>query len=189
MGRRKSHRKKRELKKSYIILVDGQSEIVYFNLIKSSNIQVLPEIPKHKSLGDMYRLFKEKLTQADRVFWVIDVDVVIKENKVSVLKDYLKNYPDNIILNNPCLEYWFYLHYEVSGNFPNRCDSVIDALKKIDSSFMNSKSPKYIEQVVKKLSDKIDIACRNAKSRRCDLEEMKSCSSMYKIIEEFESVN
>jgi hypothetical protein len=185
MGRKKSHRKKRELKKSYIILVDGQSEIVYFNLIKSSNIQVLPEIPKRKSLGDMYRLFKDKLTLADRVFWVIDVDVVIKENKISQLKDYVKNYPDNIILNNPCLEYWFYLHYKIGGNFPNRCESVIDALKKQDTFFMNSKSPKYIEQVVKRLSDKIDIACKNAKKRECNLEELKSCSSMYKIIEEF----
>ena len=105
--------------------------------------------------------------------------------KISQLKDYVKNYPDNIILNNPCLEYWFYLHYKIGGNFPNRCESVIDALKKQDTFFMNSKSPKYIEQVVKRLSDKIDIACENAKNRECNLEELKSCSSMYRIIEEF----
>ena len=36
-------RNKRELKESYIVLVDGKSEILYLNLIKTSNVKVLEE--------------------------------------------------------------------------------------------------------------------------------------------------
>jgi len=90
-------RGKRKLKPHYIILVDGQSEIVYLNLIKKQNIKVIPEIPKKKSLKDMYSLFKSKQKEADKVFWIIDLDVVIKENKINELKDYITHYKENII--------------------------------------------------------------------------------------------
>jgi hypothetical protein len=36
-------RNKRELKESCIVLVDGKSEILYLNLIKTSNVKVLEE--------------------------------------------------------------------------------------------------------------------------------------------------
>jgi len=148
-------RAKRTLNPSYIIIVDGQSEILYLNLIKTANIKVLPEIPKKKSLADMYALFKSKIGHSDKIYWVVDLDVVIKENNLHVLKDYLKNYKENIIINNPCLEYWFYLHYKKGGNFNNNCNDVIRALKKEDSFFQTySKSVSDIENIVKLLEDK-----------------------------------
>jgi len=177
-------RGKRKLKPHYIILVDGQSEIVYLNLIKKQNIKVIPEIPKKKSLKDMYSLFKSKQKEADKVFWIIDLDVVIKENKINELKDYITHYKENIIINNPCLEYWFYLHYQSSGNFNNRCDDVIRKLEKEDNLFKTySKSSSDIEKLVIKLSDKISTACNNAQKRQCDLDQLVSCSQMNKIIE------
>jgi len=174
---------KRTLKQSFIVLVDGKSEILYINLIKTANIKVLPEVPKKKSLQDMYKLFKNKINDADNVYWVIDLDVVIKEDNLHLLKDYLKNYSDNIIINNPCLEYWFYLHYKNSGNFNNRCDDVIRALKKEDRFFQEySKSVSDIEHIVNILDSKLEVACVNAKNIECNLEELKSCSQMNRLV-------
>jgi len=62
-------------------LVDGDSEIVYLNKIKPSNIKIKPELPSKKRLKDWYNKFK----------------------------NYKKNFPENILINNPYLEYWFYL--------------------------------------------------------------------------------
>ncbi len=160
---RRKNRKKRDLKNSCVVLVDGESEISYINNIKTSNLKVLPEIPKHKSLKNMYDMFKEKLKEYDIVFWIIDLDVVIRENKLNTLKDYIKNYKDNIIINNPCLEYWFYLHYSQGKNFNNSCDGVISGLKKVDDFFKNY--------------------TKNAKNSKCSLDTIRSCSEMYKLIE------
>jgi len=182
-------RNKRELKESYIVLVDGKSEIVYLNLIKTSNVKVLPEIPKKKSLQDMYKLFKSKLNEADNIYWVIDLDVVIKENNLHILKDYLKQYKDNIIINNPCLEYWFYLHYKSSGNFNNRCDDVINALKKEDEFFRQyTKSVSDIEQVVELLESRLETAYKNAQNRQCNLEELLSCSQMDRLVKKLKRI-
>jgi hypothetical protein len=85
---RRRNRKTRDLKNSCVVLVDGESEISYINNIKTSNLKVLPEIPKHKSLKEMYKLFREKAKEFDIVFWIIDLDVVIRENNLSILKDY-----------------------------------------------------------------------------------------------------
>ena len=176
-------RVKRILKPSYIILVDGKSEILYLNLIKTANIKVLPEVPKKKSFKDMHDLFKTKINDADKIYWVIDLDVVIKENNVHLLKDYLKTHKDNIIINNPCLEYWFYLHYKKDGNFNNNCNDIIRALKREDDFFQTySKSVSDIEKVVKLLEDKIENACVNAQNRECNLDELVSCSQMNKLI-------
>lgn len=177
-------KRKRKLKPNYIILVDGESEIIYLNLLKKQNIKVIPEIPKKKSLKDMYDLFKSKQEEADQVFWIIDLDVVIKENKLNDLKNYITHYKKNIIINNPCLEYWFYLHYKKRGNFNNTCKDVITQLKREDDFFKNySKSSSDIEKLVTNLANKISIACDNAKNRECDLEQLVSCSQMNKIIE------
>jgi len=181
---RRRNRKKRSLKKSCVVLVDGESEISYINNIKTSNLKVLPEIPKHKSLKEMYKLFKEKVKEFDIVFWIIDLDVVIRENNLSILKDYIKNYKDNIIINNPCLEYWFYLHFSQGKNFNNSCDDVISSLKKIDDFFKNyTKSSKDIKKLVKYLTPHLDKACKNAKNSKCSLDTIRSCSDMYKLID------
>jgi hypothetical protein len=180
---RRRNRKKRSLKKSCIVLVDGESEISYINNIKTSNLKVLPEIPKNKSLKEMYKLFREKAKEFDIVFWIIDLDVVIRENNLSILKDYIKNYEDNIIINNPCLEYWFYLHFPQGRNFNNSCDDVISSLKKIDDFFKNyTKSSKNIKKLAEYLKPRLSVACKNAKNRECCLDSIVSCSQMYKLI-------
>ncbi len=183
MAKRKS-RPKRKLKPNYIVLVDGESEISYINNIKPNGVSVLPEIPLKKSLKKMYKIFKEKLKQADYVFWIIDLDVVIRENNINLLKEYLQNYSDNIIINNPCLEYWFYLHFKKNRNFTNRCADVETAIKRLENTVLhNYKKNKNMQQLVEKLSPYLENAYKNAKEREFDIENILSCSQMFKIFD------
>lgn len=183
MAKRNS-RPKKKLKPNYIVLVDGESEISYINNIKPNGVSVLPEIPSNKSLKAMYKIFKEKLKQADYVFWIIDLDVVIREDNLSFLKEYLKNYSENIIINNPCLEYWFYLHFEKNKNFTNNCSDVEKAIKRLDNPVLqNYKKNKNMQQLVETLSPYLQKARTNAKEREFDIECILSCSQMFKLFE------
>jgi len=174
--------KPRRLKKSIVILVDGESEIAYLNsLKKQSNIKIVPELPKKKSFNDTYNLFKEYLKDdsINELYWIIDLDVVIREDNIDTLKD-INNKYSNIIINNPCLEIWFLMHYEAK-NFSNSCDRVISYLKRKDEFKNYTKSPKEIPKITEKLLKKglLKNAITNSKSRECNFETLNSCSTMY----------
>lgn len=78
------------------------------------------------------------------VFWIIDLDTVIKEDnetpksKKSLLKtfeeyrtDLITNYPNVVVIvNNPCIEFWFLLHFEKTSKYFDTCSSAETQLKK-----------------------------------------------------------
>lgn len=182
---RRNNRRKRKLKPNYIVLVDGESEISYINNIKPPSVKVLPEIPKNKSLKSMFELFKEKFKQADKVFWIIDLDDVIEKNDIPLLKDIMSKYSDDIIINNPCLEYWFYLHFENNKSFNNKCANVESAIKRLGNTVLkNYEKNKNMKQLVEKLSPYLQNARKNAKEREFDIEHILSCSQMFKLFDE-----
>jgi|GEM_PF-3518680 len=181
-------RKRRKLTKSYLLIVDGESEKIYLNSLKSSNIFIEPKILK-KSFNDTYKFFKKSIDNEnyDEVFWIVDLDVVIKEKRLNDLKKYIREYNReniSILVNNPCLEFWFCLHYELK-NFENRCKDVISFLKKREEFKSYTKKTKDIENISKKLLNKLSIAIKNAKSRGCNLDRdnLLSCSQMYILFE------
>ena len=74
---------KKVAKKTYSIIVDGETEIWYFQLLKQNerlSIDIKPELPKKKSLYDQFNTVVENARHYDKVFWVLDFDVVIKED-------------------------------------------------------------------------------------------------------------
>jgi hypothetical protein len=190
MRSKKSIRRKRELKRSYLLIVDGESEIVYLKSLKSSNIFIEPTIPKKKSFDSIYNFFKKSIESKkyDEIFWIVDLDVVVKEKKLDSLIEYRKKYENrrdiSILINNPCLEFWFCLHYELK-NFKNSCKDVISYLKRKDEFKSYSKKGKDIESISKRLLSRLDIAIKNAKSRGCSLERdnLLSCSMMHILFE------
>ena len=61
-------------------------------------------------------------------------------------------------------EYWFYLHFNSSGNFSNKCNAVISKLKKLDDIFKDyDKSSKQIKFIAASLKMKINTAYKNSK--------------------------
>ena len=134
---------------AFAVVVDGETEVWYLQMLKRNEreirVSIKPEIPNKKSVEEQYNLVCELSNKEfTKVFWVIDLDTVIKEEneapkgKKSPLKsfeeyrtDLITNYPNVIVIvNNPCLEFWFLLHFEKTSKYFNTCSSAETELKK-----------------------------------------------------------
>jgi len=146
MSRRKQNRKPRLGKQRYAIVIDGQTECWYFQTLKQYeklNIDIRPKLPTKTKLKEQFEEVKEYREQGyDKVIWLIDFDVVIKEENerrkgsnsiLNQLRTYLayanKHTAVEIYINNPCLEFWYLLHYEQTSKFYSNCTSALNQLK------------------------------------------------------------
>ena len=120
----------------FSFVVDGKCEFWYLQLLKqheklnSKNIHLEPKLPQKKKLKDQYNLAVELSHESEKVFWVIDLDTILKETKETekgrktplkefeeLYKKCKKNKKIMVIVNNPCLEYWFFQHYEETTKY------------------------------------------------------------------------
>lgn len=136
-------------KPSFAIVVDGETEKWYLEMLKRNErdirVSIKPEIPNKKSIKDQFQLVS-KLSEKeyDKVFWLVDLDVLIKElnetpkGQESTLVEFekyrkqLTNKFANVvvIVNNPCLEFWFLLHFEQTSKYFRTCSESEFQLKK-----------------------------------------------------------
>jgi hypothetical protein len=137
----------------FAFLVDGECEFWYIQMLKRNeriNVNLEPKIPQKKELPEQYKRVIELSNDYDKVFWIIDFDVINAETKLAKkraktalqeLKEYRseieKNYKENIviIINNPCLEFWYLLHFEATSRYYENGDKVIKQLKKYLSGY------------------------------------------------------
>lgn len=124
----------------YAIMVDGHTEFWYLQMLKRNEqdirIDIKPEIPQKKKLADQYFKAIELSENYDKVYWIVDMDVLLKETSLTKKGrrkpiDIFLQYKDNIekkhkkisvIINQPCLEYWFLLHFEFTTKPFSNCD-------------------------------------------------------------------
>ncbi len=150
MGRNKRNRKQRGSgKKIYSIIVDGETEIWYFQMMKQfeslpTKVDIKPELSKKKALKGQYEMVIENLQKGyDKVIWVLDFDTIVKESKdtkkgqkskVQEFREYVekleKRQNVHVLINNPCLEFWYLLHFEPTSKYYSKCEDVGKALKK-----------------------------------------------------------
>jgi hypothetical protein len=185
-------RRKRKISKprkpSFAIIVDGETEVWYFQMLKrnkpSLQINISPKIPQKKKLLEQYKKVCELAEDYTKVIWVIDLDNPIKESKetkkenrtpIQELKEYLQIIEgkyDNVItiLNNPCLEYWFLLHFEQTTRYFPKCSSSKNQLKKHLADY--NKTQKYFTKqdndIYLKLKPKLPTAIKNSQRTNRD---------------------
>ena len=179
---RRKHKYLPPKKKTYAIVVDGETEVWYFQMLKRNEtklqVNIEPKIPLKKTLQEQFNKVIELAESYTIVFWIIDFDNVIKETRetkknekspVQYLEKYLKILDTNsenvkVIINNPCLEFWFLLHFEQTTKFYNKCSEVEDSLKKHLKNYKKSK--KYFTQenndIYLKLKPKLKNGISNA---------------------------
>jgi len=181
-------------KDTFAIIVDGETEVWYFHMLKrnepSLQVNIEPKIPQKKRLSEQYEKVIQLAEDFTKVFWIIDLDVVIKESKASIkgkpnqiqqLKSYLnklkKNY-DNVItiLNNPCLEYWFVLHFEQTTKYFSKCSDAESQLRKHLKDY--KKTQKYFTKqdndIYLKLKSKLSTALVNTqRTQRKNIDEIE----------------
>lgn len=168
---------------SFVLVVDGETEVWYLQMLKRNErdirVSIKPEIPSKKSIEEQYNLVcdlsKKEFT---KVFWIIDLDTVIKEEneapkgKKSPLKifdeyriDLFKNYTNVVVIvNNPCIEFWFLLHFEKTSKYFDTCSSAETQLKKHLKNYEKTKKffTKQNDDIYLKLKTKLNVAIENS---------------------------
>lgn len=168
---------------SFAVVVDGETEVWYLNMLKRNErnirINIEPKIPNKKSVEEQYNLACDlSHKEFTKVFWVIDLDTVIKEEneapkgKKSPLKtfaeyrtDLITNYPNVVVIvNNPCLEFWFLLHFEKTSKYFNTCSSAETQLKKHLKNYEKTQKffTKQNDDIYLKLKPNLMTAIQNA---------------------------
>jgi len=144
---RKRRKKPIKSRPAYAVVVEGKTEFWYLQMLKRNernlNINIEPKIPQKKTLDEQFKTTKALAEDYTKVFWIVDLDVVLKETKqakkgtetaIQKLKKYkteIEEKFDNVILiiNNPCLEFWFLLHFEKTTKYFQKCERIEKLLK------------------------------------------------------------
>lgn len=138
--------KLRKAKNSIAVVVDGEDEKWYLNKVKEhypcellKTIKIKPELPVRKKVQELFDLAKSKL-EKDYTFviLILDLDEPLKKSgEFTKFKDLYEKYllakRNNlvgrqkaiygwmanilVIVNNPCLEYWYLLHYRKTTKY------------------------------------------------------------------------
>lgn len=178
---------------------------------KLKQIKVKPELPTKKNVQEQFN-FAQKLLGEEYSFviLILDFDKILKEKKeggkgVKEFEYFANSYNNYInikagqgsrankwmnnllvIVNNPCLEYWFLLHYKQTTKFYEDGNSLISELKRIPELKDYDKNETYIKSLYKKLESRLPDARKNAKEFRLEEYENKGCSEMNKMFDYFD---
>jgi hypothetical protein len=146
---RKSRKIISQVTPTFAFVVDGETEIWYLQMLKRNERQlrlnIEPKIPQRKSIEEQFNLVVD-LSEREywKVFWLIDLDAIIKESRetpkgkktplqvfIEFRKIIKREYKNVIfIINNPCLEFWFILHFEKTSKLFGTCAKAETELKK-----------------------------------------------------------
>jgi hypothetical protein len=180
--------------KRIAVVGDGQTEKIYFDKLKEveglRNVSLKPDLPK--SVGSYKGVFDKAeslYTEGyDEVYCLIDMDKVLSDNTLAkYLTDKKRIEKKGIIVfeSNPCIEFWFLLHFvRTTKPFAN-CESVEKELQKYIPNY--AKNQQYLVQsnIYKTLKPNLLNAFENAKwieENQIKNEHNSSKSEAYKLI-------
>lgn len=168
---------------AFAIVVDGETEVWYLQMLKRNErdirVSIKPEIPNKKSIEEQYNLVCELLDKEfTKVFWIVDFDTVIKETKdapkgkkspLKTFEEYRQNIINNfsnvaIIVNTPCLEFWFLLHFEKTTKYFDTCLGAEKQLKQYLKNYEKTKKffTKQNDDIYLKLKPNLNTAIQNS---------------------------
>lgn len=128
------------------LVVDGQDEKWYIDRVKAhypcnalKSIRIRPELPERKKVQELFDFAENKLNEEyTYVVLIIDMDEPLKDSKEfntfhDLYEKYVAAHNNSLvgrqktkygwmnklllIVNNPCLEYWYLLHYRKTTKF------------------------------------------------------------------------
>jgi hypothetical protein len=199
---------------SIYVLVDGECEQDYLTSIKtvepfqsilsSQKVKIAPDIPKTKSLDAQFKAVSKALDDYDKVFWIVDYDVIRKETlmqkkgtqtsleKFSVLSKKfkelvaLKKYKDKevyVLINNPSIEFWYLLHYENTSRLYTTSEEAEKKLATHLASYTKN-DEKFRKSIFSLLQANLGKAIQNAELLIQDDNDIQARADMYKIFED-----
>lgn len=198
---RKPKHAARPTRPTFAVVVEGETESWYLQMLKRNEnnirVNIEPKIPQKKSISEQYRLVCSLAdSEYTKVFWIVDLDTIIKEENeaarekqspLSVFMSYraelYEAYPNvEVIVNNPCLEFWFLLHFERTSKSFNACSETVERLGRYIHGY--EKTQKFFtkpnKDIYLKLKPDLATAIQNAKTlgRFDEDEPMRTLSEM-----------
>ena len=172
---------KRQTQQAFAVVVDGETEYWYLQMLKHNEpnipFKIKPQILQKKNIKQQYELVTDLSEEEyDKVFWIVDLDVLLKEereknNSTSSLQKFLNYYKNLskqkkivVIVNNPCLEYWFLLHFQMTDKVFTACTN---AEKEVSQKLKGyEKTEKFFKKsnndIYKQLKPHLQKAINNA---------------------------
>lgn len=167
-------------KKTFAIVGDGDCEKWYFQLLKDKEhltINIQPQLLKKATLEKQYEYVKDLAKTYDKVFWIVDYDVIERETKeckkgeVKRSQEFTRYYKElstfdnvKILVVNTCFEYWLFLHFKYSKKNYKDCDETGKDLKKEFPTY--EKTEKFYKKsnsdIYTSLKPKLSNAIKNA---------------------------
>ena len=137
---------RRSAEKSIAVIIDGKDEKWYLETVKEhypnmamKKATIKPDLPQKKSVEELFALAQQKLAmESTQVILILDMDSIIKDNQEFerfrvYYEKYLKStqgtltprekakygWMNNLVLivNTPCLEFWYLLHFKFFPDF------------------------------------------------------------------------
>ena len=194
-------------KTAFSFILDGKCERWYLELLKQheklndKNIHLEPKLPQKKKLNDQFELAQTLAKESEKVFWVVDFDNILKETQeakkgektpLQEFKELYNKCKDNenivIIVNNPCLEYWFLQHFEQTSKYFATYDKLEKPLKKHLPDYEKTERyyKNFYQNIYLKLKPHLPTAIKNTqKLGKFNFENTQTgMAEMYKIFNE-----
>lgn len=171
---------KKQTRQAFAVVVDGETEYWYLQMLKHNEpnipFNIKPQILQKKNIDQQYGLVKDLSEEEyNKFFWIVDLDVLLKEEREkksnpSSLQKFLSYWQQLskqnkvvVIVNNPCLEYWFLLHFQKTNKVFTACT---DAEKQVSQKLKGyEKTEKFFKKdndIYKQLKPYLQTAKENA---------------------------
>ena len=164
-------------RKTMAIVGDGETEFFYFQDFKSVeklSVTLKPDLPTKSGWAGVMLKAENLIKKGgyDKIFCIIDYDVVIADNAVQNYKsvkqkclNIAKKSGSEIVFIEimPCIELWFYLHFNYTTKSLRNCNSIHTDLKEQYIPDYNKTQPYHQnKRMYSFLIDKLPIAIANA---------------------------
>lgn len=193
-----------KVRKSIAIIGEGQTEKLYFNVIRSKlRYDIRVEKAEHPDTNSI-AVLAEKLIREDYdyVVCLIDMDRLLRNNRERTVYNQAREKLDRIVRDmdpqprvmfvesNPCTEMWFLLHF-ISGGIVRRYESYAELLPELRRYVPGyDKTIKYLrgKDLYEKLAadSNTERAIRNAESlcrrRKQDVEQNFCYSEIHEVM-------
>ncbi|MBR1614670.1 MAG: RloB domain-containing protein [Treponema sp.] len=170
--------KKTPLKRTILLVVEGETEKIYFERLKGferySSLKIEPKLPKHSDLTTLVEFAKKEKRSGvyDFVWLVFDRDVLLTQNIPKTTLELINN-PErleeqgiNLADSLPCFEIWFLLHFCIpKQNYKNQ-DEVIKELCKFLPTYSKNNDWLSKNNIYLTLKEKINVAFSNSSMLR-----------------------
>lgn len=161
MARKAKQPRGRKMNPTFFVFCEGKTEAAYVDLLRRS-FRVPVEIIARVSDSNISQPYIDRCkrdrftTSADKTFLMFDLDVPGMLEHLCKIKDAV------LLLSNPCIEYWFLLHYRDASKELSSAEC-LRMLKGIDADYVKGAFSSAMKSV---LIDAIEDAANRAKNKK-----------------------